>query len=129
MYSNKRFILFGLMLLTTALMFVVTLGTQPTQAQDFGGCPVVVQSAVEMTQQVCAGAGVNEACYGHNLVNAIPQAGLGPLSFSKPGDTADVTTLRSLQLSPLDPEAGVWGMTRMELRANLPSSVACQAFL
>lgn len=90
------------------------------QAQQ-ADCPGVVQTALTATQELCDGTGRNQACYGHVLLDAQPQAGWS-LEFASPGDKTDVTGLRSLHLSAMDTTSGVWGVTRMELRANLPQS-------
>lgn len=107
-------------LILYSMIWIVPTGMLSVQAQQLD-CPVVVQTALEATQELCDTTGRNQACYGHVLLDAQPQPGWS-LQFTDPGDKTDVSGLRSLHLSAMDAASGVWGVTRMELRANLPQS-------
>ncbi|MCB9457091.1 MAG: SH3 domain-containing protein [Anaerolineaceae bacterium] len=107
-------------LILAAVMWLALSGVSPAQAQQVD-CPMVVQTALMATQELCDTIGRNQACYGHVLLDAQSQPGWS-LQFSNPGDKVDITGLRSLHLSALDVVSGVWGVTEMQLRANLPQS-------
>jgi len=95
-------------------------------AQNSGAaCPVIVQSALLMTEQLCAGTGRNQACYGHALVAAEPQPGAA-IRFAALGDLADVAGIQRLTTHPLDPATGQWGIALLRLQANLPDTLPGQ---
>lgn len=82
----------------------------PTTAQDAGTCPTLVQLALSATGSLCAATGDNQACYGHETVQAIPYPDVAPLTFDVPGDIADITAIRSLSLAGMDVDASLWGL-------------------
>ncbi len=95
-------------------------------AQGSGtACPVIVQSALMMAGQLCAGTGRNQACYGHALVAAEPQPGAA-IRFAALGDLADVAGIQRLTTHPLDPSTGQWGIALLKLQANLPDTLPGQ---
>jgi hypothetical protein len=111
-----------LMMLVFSIGFALVTSASTLAIEDI--CPVIVQSAMDATNQSCTDMGQDQACYGHVMVNAVPYSGSGTLTFAEPGDIADVISLRSLRLSAMDVESGIWGLARMELRANTPRPVA-----
>lgn len=116
--SLMRFVLVILILSGLALFSANAMITK-AQGED---CPALVRTALSTTQQVCDGTGRDQACYGNVLIDARPQTGFGPITFNNPGDIVDVAAIRSLQLSAMDAVAGVWGVSLVEVRANLPAS-------
>lgn len=109
-------------------MFVLicSLFTLPSTAQDTEAtaepalvtCPTIVQTAVEITRARCDSAGLNQACYGHLVLDAEPRSGLTDFDFSNPGDIVDVIQLESLRLSAMDVSTGQWGVVLMEVEAE-----------
>jgi SH3 domain-containing protein len=85
-------------------------------------CPVIAQTAFTVTDQFCADTSRNNACYGHDLLEAQPQPDVVDFIFNQPGQKIDVSQLRSLRLFPLDVTNDVWGVALMRLQASLPSS-------
>ena len=83
-------------------------------------CTGIVQQALEATHARCDELGTNQACYGHARLEAQPQAGLPEFTFQAPGDIINVTALRSLRLSALDEQTGIWGVARMAVQPSAP---------
>jgi hypothetical protein len=83
-------------------------------------CRDIVQAALDRTDEVCDGTGRNRACYGHDMLNAEPHPGFEEFKFEKAGDTVAVGQINSLRLSPMDVEAGTWGVALMEVQADIP---------
>jgi len=96
------------------ISIVVTAQTTP--------CPAFYQTAMSQTELVCDGTERNQACYGNNTVNLTPFSDVDDISFSMPGDVADVEDIRVLSLSALNDSTGEWGITMMRLLANLDPS-------
>lgn len=86
---------------------------------DPAECPTLVQTAIDLTQQSCETTQVNEACYGHILLEATSRVAAEEFQFSNPGDVVDVIAIESLQLSALDTFLGQWGVMLMEIEANV----------
>ncbi len=86
-----------------------------------GACPQIVEIALATTNQLCERLGVNQACYGHVLVDALPQDHVPPerFSFTREGDIAELLDLKTIRLSPMDLESGLWGVALMNLRAYM----------
>jgi len=114
--------------LAVGMIIAVLLILQPApalQAQSGGtaasACPQIVEVALATTNQLCERIGENQACYGHVLVDALPQehVQLENFSFSREGDIAELLDLKTLRLSPMDLENGLWGVALMSLRAYM----------
>ena len=93
----------------------------PGMAQDMDGSSII-EGALAATDANCDSLSRDQACYGHGLLFATSQLGADPFDFEAEGDRVDLSQIQSLKLSGLDVEAGTWGVTLLELRANLPSS-------
>jgi hypothetical protein len=96
--------------------------TDEAETDQTETCPILVQTAMDITSAECDGTGRNQACYGHILLEAQLQAGAETLDFSTPGSRVDVTRLQSLRLSPMEASENIWGIALMRLQANLPAS-------
>ncbi len=83
-------------------------------------CTGIVQQAMDATHSLCDELGTNQACYGHARLEAQPQIGLADFNFQAPGDIINVTALRSLRLSALDEQNGIWGVARMTVQPSAP---------
>jgi len=114
--------------LAVGMIIAVLLILQPApalQAQSGGtaasACPQIVEVALATTNQLCERIGENQACYGHVLVDALPQehVQLENFSFSREGDIAELLDLKTIRLSPMDLENGLWGVALMSLRAYM----------
>ena len=111
-------------ILTTAVLaLLLCTGLVGAFAQDDANvCPAVVDQALDATNQLCIGTGRHKACYGHVLVDAVPQPGYASLEFDQPGDIVDISTLQSLILASFNADTGIWGVAQLRLQANLPTA-------
>lgn len=91
---------------------------------DEATCPVLVEVALEQTDDTCDPTNSNELCYGHSDLEADPQDGFDDLNLRQPGDTAQLTHVRALRLSPMDTELDIWGVAIMQVRALLTGSTS-----
>ncbi len=112
-----RLLPFGVLLLLFSILIL------PVVAAD---CPSIVKTALDATNQVCSTIGRNQACYGNIKLSAEPQADVASFSFTKPGDMADISGMKSITLSPLDATADTWGVALMKVQANLPDTLPGQ---
>jgi hypothetical protein len=83
-------------------------------------CGQVIQEVIARLDDVCTEIGSNQVCYGHLNVHAQPIAALPEnvtFQFEQVGDIAELAHLHWLALSPLDHEAGTWGVALMRLEA------------
>src|SRR5687767_6084973 len=116
--------------MTRIPLTVVTLGLLAVFAARAAAsiltCPAMVQSALEVTQTLCATAGRNQVCYGNFLVTAEPQPGITDFRFERQGDIVSAESLQSLRLSAMDLDQGMWGVSLMRLQANLPDTLPGQ---
>ena len=108
--------------LTLLFLLVIMLSVTAT-AQS---CPSIVESALDAVDEVCEDAGRNQACYGNIDMDAEPQPGISDFAFDDVGDIEDVGKLQSLELSPLDEDAGIWGVALMRLQADIPDTLPGQ---
>ncbi len=92
-------------------------------------CPVDIQVALAQSQEVCVSIGRDQVCYGNQMVTVVPQPRVARLDFEQPGDLTDVVQVKSLSLSAMNYDLGVWGIAHMRLLANLPSSQLADVFL
>jgi quercetin dioxygenase-like cupin family protein len=115
---------FGRVVSLGALIVVLVMpltALQSTFSQEYA-CPEIVVEALTATDEACAGAGRNQACYGYSQLTAEPQSGVEHFVFDQEGDIANVFDIQSLRLSAMDVEQRVFGIALMRLQANLPDA-------
>jgi hypothetical protein len=97
-------------------------GTSEAEATEDPECPALVSTALELTENRCEETGINEACYGFNMVDSETRPGGDTLE--RPGDRASISDILSLQLSGLDVSTGQWGVLEFKVEAlvNNPST-------
>jgi hypothetical protein len=105
----------------TLIPIVLLLGAGLVVAQA-NECPAVVRTALQAAQEVCSGVGRNQACYGHVALKAEPAPNVSMFQFNQAGDKTEVTTIKSLKLSPFDEASKQWGIAMMRLQADIPNS-------
>ena len=104
----------------SSLLLMIMVG--PALATLLADCPELARTALAATDQLCDTTRRNEACYGHQLLQAQPQPGVDSFVFDRPGNQVDVAQLQSLRLSAMQLDSGVWGVALMRLQANIPAS-------
>lgn len=88
-------------------------------AQD-NFCRRLIETALEATDEICSPTLRNQACYGHDTLQAQPQTGLETFNFDEVGDIVEVAHIKSMRLSAMDLDNETWGVALMNLQANLP---------
>jgi hypothetical protein len=88
-------------------------------------CQQIVTRAMAAIQTSCDNLGRNKVCYGHNQVKAESNGNVS-LKFDTVGDRTGIQSIRTLVTSPLDLQAGTWGLSLLKLQANLPDSLPGQ---
>ncbi len=105
-----------------ALLLLIVIPVALAQPAD---CPALVTQAYESVKNACTNTGRNQSCYGNFRLTAAAREGAN-LTFEKVGDIADVATIQSLQLSPMNTAESYWGVVLMKLQANVPDSLPGQ---
>lgn len=107
-------------LIALILLWLPTIASaQETPVSQPNTCPVIVRTAIDLTNERCDGTDQNQVCYGHLVLDAQPRPGLLDFGFEEPGDVVDVIEVQSLRLSALDTQTGRWGVVMMQLAATL----------
>jgi hypothetical protein len=83
------------------------------------GCPEIVRTAFDTTQQLCDALGRNQVCYGHVQLDAQPYPNVATFNFNQEGDLAKITDMRHLRGSPMNLTDGTWGVALMRLQGRL----------
>ncbi|MCA9915785.1 MAG: SH3 domain-containing protein, partial [Anaerolineae bacterium] len=108
------------------LLSVLFISTTISIAQEMN-CPVMVETIIDTVDDSCAGLGLNEACYGNQLVDA-QDFNEEPVSdFQNSGDTVGITTISSLSTADFDVTNDTWGIALLSLQADLPDTLPGQS--
>src|SRR5579859_2113301 len=98
-------------------------GLATVHAEKYGyiqaACPTIVKQALDTVSSECAKAGRNKLCYGNSTIQATFQPGASNVTFQSPGDTVDVSQIKSFTLSGMDTAANTWGVAEMKIKADL----------
>jgi hypothetical protein len=108
---------------------VITGSAQEDPADEQFACEDEIANVMDAVEQYCAGLGRDQVCYGNIEVNAIPRQAQIQLNFNRPGDSADVSLIRSLYLSALNSAEKSWGIAQMRLLANLSQQSPQEVFV
>ncbi|MEZ4670570.1 MAG: SH3 domain-containing protein [Anaerolineae bacterium] len=100
------------------VLFVLTLFFTSTVLAQAPDCPAIIQQLIEAARENCSEIGLNQACYGSPEITIQPRPNVR-LDFSKPGDTVALSAIESLSTSAFNPEAESWGLSVLNLRADL----------
>ncbi len=103
---------------------LILLAAGVTSAQDTTTCATAATNALSQLSDVCAESPSNSACYGSDTVTASFVSGVTPSSFSQRGEYVALDGLHTLQTSAADPVNGGYGVTLMDVRADLPQALA-----
>ncbi len=98
----------------------------PPTAVAAVACDVVIQHAINRIDEVCAGTGRNQACYGHDQVIAWLQPGASGI-FQNPSDLINLVDLSRLDTGPYNPDGDQWGIVLLRVQADLPDTLPGQA--
>jgi len=108
--------------------FTVLLSTSGS-AQEAQACQALVDRALESVGESCGGLQRNTACYGYSRVNSTFIETQAEDYFTHPGDRGLLRDFRTITTSPLDLDTGDWGISVLNLQADLPGTLPGQAVL
>jgi len=95
-----------------------------------GDCEAIVRESLGSVETLCEGLGRGEACYGANMVNSETVVSPRPDGFfENPGDKEPLPSFTRIQPTPLDPETNEFGVSLLNVQANVPDTVPGQAVL
>jgi hypothetical protein len=97
-----------------------------TESAQSAQCPAIVAQALTAVDTACQRTGRNQICYGNVQLSAEFNEGVGALAFASPGDIADLSAIKTVDLSPLDAVNSQWGLALMRVQANLPDTLPGQ---
>ncbi|MBN1430032.1 MAG: hypothetical protein JXB07_16805 [Anaerolineae bacterium] len=116
----------GLVACLAALLAFVFLRPDTTEtAEDNMSCEVLVQQALELSDQGCRGIGSNQVCYGHSSLQAELVPGI-TTRFNQSGDVVALNMLERFIASPMNLEKKEWGIGVFRVEANTPGSLPGQ---
>jgi hypothetical protein len=107
------------------LLMIITLSAQAplrTVSSETFSCPEIVLQAFDAADQVCSDTSRNQACYGHMQLDVRSQPDVETFEFSSEGDRVDVADVKTLRLSAMDVDQGVWGVALLRVQASLPDT-------
>jgi len=104
--------------------------SQVAIAQNLDTCPALVNNALTQVGVNCAGMARNTACYGfRDITKGVVEGDVDP-NFTwtpdqpEPGARIELTTTEAIQTGPFDLLNRTWGLSVLELQANLPNTLA-----
>jgi hypothetical protein len=116
-----------LVVVSAALLLLAV--SQVALAQNLDTCPAVVNNALTQVGVNCAGMARNTACYGfRDIVKGVVEGDVAP-NFTwtpdqpEPGARIELTTTQTIQTGPFDLLSREWGLSVLELQANLPNTL------
>jgi hypothetical protein len=115
-----------LLFLIVGLAIICFSPTTISAQTDNSTCPAIVQDVLQTVDQLCSGAGRNEACYGNLLLSATPRSDVAEFIFESPGDIAKLVSIESMQLTNMDVDNETWGVVLFRAQANLPDTLPGQ---
>lgn len=127
----KRLILIGLLMIAAVVLAqddtsesTETPEATPEATVDADMCPILVNNALDLTEESCDGTSTNQACYGYIFIDS--ELRNPDVPFSQSGDRVNVSDIASLQLSPLDTNTGQWGLLTMLVEPNIDSAASVE---
>lgn len=119
----------SLTILLLIVCFALSVSAASAQSQPYSTCPALVTYAVSQLATNCASADGNSVCYGYQGVNATFTDSVDPDDFTDAGDQVPLTNVQAVQTGPFDLDAQEWGLSFMNVRANLPNSMPGVVYL
>lgn len=113
----KKILLFGIVLFLGLLIGVLVTAQEET-------CPGLIYEAIIQSNDSCEATSRNEACYGHQNVDATLRT--TGSTFAAPGDIAALADLAVIRTLPLDTALNQFGIVLLRAQADLPNTIPGQ---
>ncbi|GEM_PF-1675736 len=95
-----------------------------------GDCEAIVTQALGQVETLCEGLERNGACYGASTVNSETVVSPAPDGFfSQAGDQEPLPSFTQIRPAPLNPETEEFGVSLLNVQANVPNTVPGQSVL
>lgn len=95
-----------------------------------GECDAIVQQALAEVDTLCQGIPRNGACYGATMVNSETVVSPRPEGFfEQAGDQEPLPSFTEIRPSPLNPETDEFGVSLLNVQADVPNTVPGQSVL
>lgn len=108
------------------VLFILLFSTVVASAQSGGICPGVVDQALAQLGTNCADMGRNSACYGFNNIVAQFNVPVAENFFTVTNDRAELLTVDTIETGNLDLANDVYGVSLLNVQANLPGTLPGQ---
>ncbi len=108
----------------TLICIVLLISIGLAQAQET--CTTLVEAALDAVADNCSNLDRNSACYGHDRLRATFFEPVEEDFFSVPSDRASLSLVSSIQTEGLDLENNIWGISVLNLQANVPNTLPGQ---
>ncbi len=119
--TRRAIVLFAVVVLG---LLAFTLVNAQENASEDETCPGLIYDAIAQTNDLCGSTARNEACYGHQNVDASLRA--AEVRFDAPGDIATLAAIERIQTQPLDTGLAQFGIVLLRAQAGLPDSLPGQ---
>jgi len=116
---------FIMLIIAAGILSLLPLSIQ-AQTTDVS-CPALVELALSQVGSNCGNLDRNTACYGFNRVDATFGQEVAEGYFTRPAETTEIASLRTLRTAPLDLGLAQWGIAVMKVQANIPDTLPGQA--
>jgi hypothetical protein len=126
-HGTKGYLMRAITVLSVVL--VLLFSTLTVAAQTSGICPGVVEQALTDLGTNCASMSRNSACYGFNNVIADFNVPVADDFFTTTNERAELLTIDSLETSELDLQEDEYGVSLMNVQANLPGTLPGQGVI
>jgi hypothetical protein len=112
-----------------SMVFILLFSTLVATAQTSGVCPGVVEQALNQLGTNCASLNRNSACYGFNNVEAEFNVPVADNFFTVTNDRAELLTINSIETGDLDLQNDEYGVSLLNVQANLPGTLPGQGVI
>jgi hypothetical protein len=110
--------------------FGIVLSVVAVVTAQTGDCEAIVAEALGSVDGLCEGLDRNTACYGASQVDSETLVSPSPDDFfTQPGDKEALSNFTAIQPYPLNDETGEFGVSLLNVLANVPNTVPGQAVL
>ncbi len=116
-------------LTVVCLLFILLFSALAANGQTGGVCPGAVNEALTQLGTNCAGMSRNTACYGFNNIVTNFNVPVAPNYFTSTDERAPLETINSLRTGKLDLANNEWGVSLLNVQANLPDALPGQGVI
>ena len=125
-YLLTRTLIVGVFL---CLFLSISISDAQAQQQQLSSCPAIVEQALEAVGNGCGDLNRDMACYGNNRLETTFSPSATDITFEEVGDRTNIPLIQRLVASPLDQLLNEWGVSVLNIQANIPDTLPGQAVI